>query len=73
MKNILDNIQAGYNLYDNLYQFIGKTGEFKILNTDGSIKWKQLIVDDRHIWVYGNITKSYNRGFVIDNLVIKKN
>jgi hypothetical protein len=72
MKNILDNIQAGYRLYDIHYQFIGKTGEFKMLNTDGSIKWKQLIVDTGHIWVHGNIIKSYKRGFIIDNLVIKK-
>jgi len=73
MKNILDNIQSGYSLYNKNYQFIGKTGEFKMMNADRTLRWLQLTNDSKNQWIYGNITRSYKRGFILENLVIKEN
>jgi hypothetical protein len=72
MKNILDDIKIGFTLYNTQYEFIGKTGGYKILNIDGSVKWIQLLDNSKYNWIYGNLTKSYKRGFVIEDLQMMK-
>jgi len=72
MKNILDDIKSGFRLYNPQYEFIGKTGEFKILNIDGSLKWIQLLDNSKYNWVYGNLTRSYKRGFIIEAVDMMK-
>ena len=73
MKNILNNSKAGLRLYNSQYQLIGHTGEFRVLNEDGSVKWIQLLNNPKYKWIYGELTKSYKRGFIIDNLITRCN
>tara|TARA_B100000963_G_scaffold12624_1_gene9731 strand:- start:1564 stop:1803 length:240 start_codon:yes stop_codon:yes gene_type:complete len=73
MINSIEKIKSGYSLYNSSFEYLGKSGEFYIAKTDGEIKWVQLLDNPEYSWIYGTLTKSYNRGFVLKDYKLSKN
>ena len=71
--NPIDTIKAGYSLYNSNFEYIGKSGEFHIPNCDGTVKWVQLLDNPEYSWVYGDLSQSYNRGFIVKNCRLTSN
>ena len=65
MINPIDKIKSGYSLYNSNYEYLGKSGEYFILNSDDTVKWIQLLDNSKYLWINGKLSRSYNRGFII--------
>ena len=72
MNYSLNNLEEGYSLYDNNFQYLGKSGRFQKLDENGNTKWVQLNDNPKYNWLSGKLTKSYNMGFIIENIVVNE-
>jgi hypothetical protein len=69
----LADIETKTKLYNSKLEYIGDIGRFRMLDTNNNIEWVNIhnTSKDNSQWINGNITNSYKRGYVIENIIYK--
>ena len=68
----LSNIETKTKLYNSKFEYLGDTGRFRMLDENQNTEWINIHNENKSEWIKGDITKSYKRGYVIENIIYKK-
>tara|TARA_B100000925_G_scaffold269736_1_gene231746 strand:- start:39 stop:284 length:246 start_codon:yes stop_codon:yes gene_type:complete len=70
MNDSLNNITEGFCLYNTNFEYLGISGRFQKLDENGNTQWIQLKDNEKYCWLSGKLTKSYKRGFIIEDMIL---
>jgi hypothetical protein len=73
MNNLISKLVEGQKLYNSNYEYIGFVGkkEHNIYVDDEKLLFIKLDDNPKFGWVYGKLTRSHYRGFILDDIVYK--
>jgi len=69
----LADIDPKTKLYNSKLEYIGDIGRFRMLDNNQNMEWVNIKneLNNKSFWINGDVTNSYKRGYVIENIIYK--